>query len=78
MPAPRDENQALDTPDASCTAAASRAPGINPSATTEPGSGELTHTRRRQAWMTANTAAIAAYNRDVDAHGSFADGAKTF
>jgi antitoxin CcdA len=57
---------------------ASRAEGINLSATLEAALAEQLRIRRRDRWRTENARAIEAYNRDVDENGSFGDHARSF
>ncbi len=57
---------------------AARAEDINLSATLEAALAEQLRIRRRDRWRTENGAAIAAYNSDVDANGSFGDHARGF
>jgi antitoxin CcdA len=51
---------------------------IGLSATLERAIAQELRTRPRSEWLTANAAAIDAYNRDVDTHGSFGDAVRTF
>jgi antitoxin CcdA len=57
---------------------AARAEDINLSATLETALADQLRIRRRDRWRTVNEAAIQAYNRDVDEHGSFGDHARSF
>jgi antitoxin CcdA len=57
---------------------AARAEGINLSATLEAALAEQLRIRRRDRWRRENSAAIEAYNRDVDENGSFGDHARSF
>jgi antitoxin CcdA len=57
---------------------AARAEDINLSATLEAALADQLRIRRRDRWRTVNEAAIQAYNRDVDEHGSFGDHARSF
>ncbi len=57
---------------------AARAEDINLSATLEAALADQLRVRRRDRWRTENEAAIEAYNRDVDEHGSFGDHARGF
>ena len=57
---------------------AARAEDINLSATLETELADQLRIRRRDRWRTVNEAAIQAYNRDVDEHGSFGDHARSF
>jgi len=57
---------------------AARAEDINLSATLEVALADQLRIRRRDRWRTENEAAIAAYNRDIDEHGSFGDHARDF
>jgi antitoxin CcdA len=57
---------------------AARAEDINLSATLEAALLEQLRIRRRDRWRAENEAAIDAYNRDVDANGSFGDHTRGF
>jgi antitoxin CcdA len=55
-----------------------KAAGINLSATLEAAITRELRERRRAAWLADNGDAIRAYNDDVDQHGVYSDGARTF
>lgn len=55
-----------------------RAQNINLSAVLESALVEQLRARRREKWLVENTDGIAAYNRDIDTHGSFGDKARSF
>jgi antitoxin CcdA len=57
---------------------AARAEDINLSATLEAALTEQLRIRRRDRWRQENSAAIEAYNRDVDENGSFGDHARSW
>lgn len=57
---------------------AARAEEINLSATLEAALEQQLRARRRDSWRTENAAAIKAYNRDTEEHGSFGDHARSF
>jgi antitoxin CcdA len=57
---------------------AARASKINLSATLEAAVEHELRLLRRQEWLQQNAAAIEAYNRDVEDHGTFSDGLRTF
>jgi antitoxin CcdA len=57
---------------------AARAEKINLSATLEAALEKQLRARRRDRWRTENAAAIEAYNRDTDEHGSFGDHTRSF
>jgi antitoxin CcdA len=57
---------------------AARAEDINLSATLEAALADQLRIRRGDRWRTENSAAIEAYNRDVDQNGSFGDHARSF
>jgi antitoxin CcdA len=57
---------------------AARGHGISLSATLERAIAEELRTRQRSEWLAANAAAIDAYNRDVETHGTFGDAVLTF
>jgi antitoxin CcdA len=57
---------------------AARAEDINLSATLEAALTDQLRIRRRDRWRSENSAAIEAYNRDVDENGSFGDHARSF
>lgn len=52
--------------------------GINLSATLEQALADVVRQREREAWLAANREAIAAYNDQVEAHGVFSDGLRSF
>jgi antitoxin CcdA len=52
--------------------------GINLSATLEHALQEELRKVRRERWLADNAAAIAAYNQQVDEHGVFSDGLRSF
>jgi antitoxin CcdA len=56
---------------------AARAEDINLSAALETALAEQLRIRRRDKWLAENAGAIAAYNREIDEHGSFGDRAPT-
>lgn len=51
---------------------------INLSATLEQALAQLLRQRQQEQWLKENRAAIAAYNQDVEAHGSFGDALRSF
>ncbi|MGF2075818.1 type II toxin-antitoxin system CcdA family antitoxin, partial [Enterococcus casseliflavus] len=55
-----------------------RAHEINVSATLESALREELRRRQRSEWLEKNQRAIKAYNADIDAHGFFSDGVRTF
>jgi antitoxin CcdA len=57
---------------------AARAEAINLSATLETAIEQELRNRRRQKWLERNAAGISAYNLDVEAHGVFSDGLRSF
>jgi antitoxin CcdA len=57
---------------------AARAENINLSAMLEAALKQQLGARRRDRWRADNAAAIEAYNRDVDANGSFGDQLRSF
>jgi antitoxin CcdA len=57
---------------------AARNNDINLSATLEAAVAHEVRLLRRREWLEQNGDAIDAYNRDVEAHGTFSDGARTF
>lgn len=57
---------------------AARAADLNLSATLEAAIERELRLRRRADWLRRNADGIAAYNRDVDAHGAFGDGLRSF
>ena len=57
---------------------AARAENINLSAMLEAALKQQLGARRRDRWRADNPAAIEAYNRDVDANGSFGDQLRSF
>jgi antitoxin CcdA len=57
---------------------AARAEDINLSAALETALAEQLRIRRRDHWLAENAGAIAAYNREIDEHGSFGDRARNF
>ena len=57
---------------------AARASEINLSATLEAAVKHELRLLRRREWLQQNAAAIEAYNRDVEDHGTFSDGLRTF
>lgn len=52
--------------------------GINLSAVLERSLAAEVEQRQRAAWLTENREAIAAYNEEVEAHGSFGDDVRQF
>ena len=57
---------------------AARAEDINLSAALETALAEKLRTRRREKWLAENSGGIAAYNREIDEHGSFGDKLRSF
>ena len=57
---------------------AAREREINLSATLESAIADELRRRRRAEWLENNQRAIDAYNADVDAHGAFSDGVRSF
>lgn len=57
---------------------AARAEDINLSATLECALAEQLRIRRREKWLAENFQGIAAYNREIDEHGSFGDKVRSF
>ena len=57
---------------------AARASEINLSATLEAAVEHELRLLRRREWLQQNAAALEAYNRDVEDHGTFSDGLRTF
>ena len=57
---------------------AARAEDINLSAALEAALAQQLRIRRREKWLAENAAGIAAYNRDIDEHGSFGDQVRGF
>jgi len=57
---------------------AARNSDINLSATLEAAVAHEVRLLRRREWLEQNGDAIDAYNRDVEAHGTFSDGTRTF
>ncbi len=55
-----------------------RSQGINLSATLEYALEDALRRSRRERWIAENTDGIAAYNEQVDEHGAFSDGLRTF
>lgn len=55
-----------------------RACGINVSATLEQALAEQVKAARRERWLADNRDAIDAYNQQVEKHGVFADGVRSF
>ena len=55
-----------------------KALNINLSATLESALGDLVKARERELWKQNNKAAIEAYNRLVEKHGTFSDGVRPF
>jgi antitoxin CcdA len=55
-----------------------KALNINLSATLESALGDLVKARERELWKQKNKAAIEAYNRLVEKHGTFSDGVRPF
>ena len=51
---------------------------INLSAALEQALAQLLKQRQQEQWLKENRAAIAAYNQDVEAHGSFGDALRSF
>lgn len=52
--------------------------GINLSATLEQALADVVRQREREAWLAANREAIAAYNDQIESHGVFSDGLRSF
>jgi antitoxin CcdA len=52
--------------------------GINLSARLEQALADVVRQREREAWLAANREAIAAYNDQVEAHGVFSEGLRSF
>lgn len=52
--------------------------GLNLSATLEAAIARELLERRRATWLAENSAAIQHYNEDVEQHGAFSDGVRTF
>jgi antitoxin CcdA len=52
--------------------------GINLSARLEQALADVVRQREREAWLAANREAIAAYNDQIEAHGVFSDGLRSF
>ena len=57
---------------------AAKAQDINLSATLEAALAEQLRARRREQWLAENSGGIAAYNREIDEHGSFGDKVRRF
>lgn len=57
---------------------AARAQGINLSAALEAALVEQLRVRKRKKWLADNAGGIAAYNRDIEEHGSFGDKVRSF
>jgi len=57
---------------------AARAEDINLSATLQAAIEQQVRRRRREKWLERNAEGIAAYNRDVDEHGTFGDALRSF
>ncbi|MGE0581785.1 MAG: type II toxin-antitoxin system CcdA family antitoxin [Steroidobacteraceae bacterium] len=55
-----------------------RAHDINLSATLESAITRELRARRRTDWLQRNAVAMEAYNEDIDAHGCFSDGLRSF
>lgn len=51
---------------------------INLSAALEQALAQLLKQRQQEQWLKENRAAIAAYNQEVEAHGSFGDAMRSF
>lgn len=51
---------------------------INLSAAVEQALAEIVRKRQRELWLATNQEAIAAYNQQVQEHGSFSDGLRSF
>jgi antitoxin CcdA len=58
--------------------AKAREEDLNLSALLEAALAEALRTRRREAWVAENAAAIEAYNAEVEARGVFSDGLRGF
>jgi antitoxin CcdA len=58
--------------------AKARALDINLSATLEQALAEALRQHQREQWLAENRAAIEAYNQQVEAHGTFSDGLRSF
>ena len=58
--------------------AKARALDINLSATLEQALAEALRQHQREQWLAENQAAIEAYNQQVEAHGTFSDGLRSF
>jgi antitoxin CcdA len=70
--------RAVNVSISSALIAEAKAAGINLSATLEAAITRELRERRRAAWLAENGDAIRAYNEDVDQHGVYSDGARTF
>jgi antitoxin CcdA len=57
---------------------AARAEDINLSAALETALAEHVRIRRREKWLAENSEGIAAYNREIEEHGSFGDKVRSF
>lgn len=57
---------------------AARAQGMNLSAALESAISRELRERRRTEWLNRNAGAMAAYNEDVDTHGTFSEGLRSF
>lgn len=57
---------------------AARAHDINLSATLESAIASELRERRRTEWIKRNAGAMEAYNKDIDANGTFGDGLRSF
>lgn len=55
-----------------------RAENINLSAALEIALAEQLRVRKREKWLADNAEGMAAYNRNVDEHGSFGDNVRSF
>lgn len=55
-----------------------RAMGINLSSLMEEALAEAVRVRRQAQWLEANRDAMAAYNRQIEQHGTFSDAVRSF
>ena len=78
MPAVRSGKKAANVSISADLLQAARASEINLSATLEAAVEHELRLLRRREWLQQNAAAIEAYNRDVEDHGTFGDGLRTF
>jgi antitoxin CcdA len=83
MPRPRLARPSSDKKAVNLTVAAdlvdaARAVDVNLSATLERALEDALRLKRRERWLAENAAGMAAYNRYVEAHGTFADTLRSF